>query len=73
MSAGAAQERRDLKDFKSNQNTYIKVFNLILDSYIRVRNAFLEMDELWLYLVQYSYSETQEYTQAGSTQQCLFE
>lgn len=49
------------------------MFNLILDSYIRIRYAFLEMDEFWLYLIQYSYSSAQEYIQAGPHLECLFE
>ena len=72
LSAGATRERRELKDFKHHQNAYITVFNLILDSYIRVRHAFQELDELWLYLLQYAYP-SQELLQAGNGVECLFE
>ena len=72
LSAGAAKERRELREFKSNQNSFITVFNLILDSYIRVRHAYQNMDEIWLYLLEYAYPK-QELIQAGPSVDCLFE
>jgi hypothetical protein len=72
LSVGATKERRELRDFKQNQNAYITVFNLILDSYIRVRHAYQELDELWLYILQYAYP-AQEHLQAGPGLECLFE
>ena len=72
LSAGATKERRELRDFKRNQNSYITVFNLILDSYIRVRYAYQELDEIWLYLLQYAFPQ-QELLQANPKLDCLFE
>jgi hypothetical protein len=40
LSAGASKEHRDLVNFKSNQESFIAIYNLILDNYIRIRHAF---------------------------------
>lgn len=55
LSVGAHKERRDLVDFKTNQNAFISFFNLILDNYIRVRYAFIAIDEIWMYLLEMCY------------------
>ena len=44
--------RRELVDFKTNQNAFITFFNLILDNYMRVRYAYLAIDEIWMYLLE---------------------
>lgn len=72
LSAGASKDRRDLIPFKSNQNAFITVYNLILDNYIRIRFAFQSMDEVWLYLIESCYP-TYEPIQASQTSFCLFE
>lgn len=52
LSVGAQKENRELIPYKSNQNAFISVYNLILDSYIRIRFAFQALDELWLFLLE---------------------
>lgn len=55
LSAGASKEHRDLVNFKSHQDAYISIYNLILDNYIRIRHAFQSMDEVWLFLIEKCY------------------
>jgi len=52
LSVGADKVRRELVDFKTNQNAFITFFNLILDNYMRVRYAYLAIDEIWMYLLE---------------------
>ncbi len=55
LSAGSNKLQRDLVPFKSNQNAYIQLYNLILDNYLRVRSAYQQMDEMWLYILEICY------------------
>lgn len=60
LSAGANKEHRELVSFKSNQDVYIQIYNLLLDNYIRIRHAFMAMDELWLYLLEKCFPEMEK-------------
>lgn len=55
LSAGSSKEMRDLVPFERNKNAYISIYNLILDNYIRVRSAFLALDEVWLFMLERCY------------------
>lgn len=72
LSAGAVNTPRDLVSFKSNQNAFISIYNLILDSYIRIRFAFQALDEVWLFLLERCFPML-ESIQAPQTGFSLFE
>lgn len=72
LSAGGQKVQRELISFANNQEAYIRVFNHVLDSYIRVRSAFQAMDELWIFLLEYAYPQLVG-SQAGPNRDCLFE
>ena len=72
LSVGAHRERRELLNFCLNQKAFLDVHYFIVDHYMRIKFAYLALDEIWLYLLQRSYPQVLP-DQANLASQPLFE